>query len=423
MVKITRQLDQNSEGGGNNKPLSSLWDDNSFNGLGEPPIEKTEAELQAEADKKKAEEAKGSTAEVVKAETEELTKLLEKDTLTDAETARKTLLSTKYNVEEVDDEGKPLTEEAKKAIKETTVKLKAIQAKPEAQRTVEEIAFLKENTEAPSKTIYQQVDELTGVPLEINYQGKDPLSPEGVIIREEFIKDQAVEQYDAQLKESFPRAYQFLTHMQAGGKEEDFFRTINNDFSQVNLTKTDVALQESVYRQALGIKGISPASIDILVTTAKDKGKLFDESKVELEALQAKQTAENVRLEAQVEQARAQQEKTLKGFATSLEGTIAKGINGVQIPLNERQAFARFMGNQVFYDNGRLLHITEVTPASFMEELAANYFRFKKGDLGKVVERKANSINAEKMRKTIKIKITPKATNHEDSKMMPLGQI
>lgn len=246
MVKIARQLDLNQEPGGSNKPLGSLWDANSFNGLGDVPPTKTEEELLAEKaieDKKKLEGA--PTAETIKVETTELNTLLEKDevTLTDVEKTRLADLKVKYDVVETDEDGKPLTDEAKKAIKATNDRLKAISTKPENQRTAEETQFLKDNTPAPKKSLYEQVDELNGIALEVDYQGKDPLSPEGVIIREEAIANAAVEDYDAQLKEKFPRAYKFLTHLQAGGKEEDFFNIANNDFSQVNLSKTDVAGQ------------------------------------------------------------------------------------------------------------------------------------------------------------------------------------
>lgn len=433
MVKITRQLDPDpNQGGGTNKPLASLWDANSFNGLGDPPPTKTEEELLAEKeaeDKRKAEEAaKGTPSpEVLKAETTELNALLEKDetVLTDVEKARLVTLKTKYNIEELDEEGKPLTEDAKKAIKATNDRLKLISAKPENQRTAEETQFLKDNTPTPKKSLYEQVDELNGITLEVDYQGKDPLSPEGVIIREEAIANAAVEDYDAQLKEKFPRAYKFLTHLQAGGKEEDFFNVANNDFSQVTLSKTDVAGQEAVYRQALAIKGISPEQIDTLVTTAKDKGKLFDQSKIELEALQAKQKADEAKVEQQKEQAIATEEKTVKGFLTALEQTIAKGINGVQIPKAELQAFTRFMASNVYYENGQMIRVTRLDPATFVEELAAGYFRFKKGDLSKVVANKANNLRAEEVRKKITYKITPKGSNHQEGadKILPLGQI
>lgn len=428
MVKIARQLDLNQEPGGSNKPLGSLWDANSFNGLGDVPPTKTEEELLAEKaieDKKKLEGA--PTAETIKVETTELNTLLEKDeaTLTDVEKTRLADLKVKYDVVETDEDGKPLTDEAKKAIKATNDRLKAISTKPENQRTAEETQFLKDNTPAPKKSLYEQVDELNGIALEVDYQGKDPLSPEGVIIREEAIANAAVEDYDAQLKEKFPRAYKFLTHLQAGGKEEDFFNIANNDFSQVNLSKTDVAGQEAVYRQALAIKGISPEQIDTLVTTAKDKGKLFDQSKIELEALQAKQKADEAKLETQKEQAIAAEEKTVKGFLGALEQSIAKGINGIQIPKADVQAFTRFMASNVYYENGQMIRVTRLDPATLMEELAAGYFRFKKGDLSKVVANKASNQRAEEVRKKITYKITPKGSNHQEGteKIMPLGQI
>jgi hypothetical protein len=206
-----------------------------------------------------------AVTEEVKKEVAELEGLLNKETLTEAEKVRANELKTKHasilDIKEVDETGKPLTEEEKKAQKEKEDRIKAIQAKPEGQRTLDEVKFLKDNV-IVQKSIYEQVDELRGEAIPVNYEGTDPNSPEGILKREETIADLAVDAYDEQLQKNYPMGYDFLKHLQAGGKPEDFFKVAKQDFLSIQLSKTDVSTQESVYRTALGLKGLTPVQIE-----------------------------------------------------------------------------------------------------------------------------------------------------------------
>lgn len=418
--RITRQLDPNNEGGagGTNMPLKDIWGNETGNGGVPNPNEEAE---RIAAEKKAAETA--IDPKVQEVETTELTTLLTKDTHTDVEKTRLEALKAKYNVEEVDADGKPLSAEAKAGLVRTEARLKEIKTKPEASRTLDEINFLKENTPTPARSVYEIVDEQTGDPIQIDYKGTDPLSPEGVIMREEAIRDMAMDAYDAELKEKFPSAYRLLTHLQAGGKEEDFYEASNGDFSSIALTKGDEALNESIYRQALQIKGNSPSQIEALVTIAKDKGKLFDEAKAELTVLQTKQKQEETRKEQEIVKAEQVKQQNINGFLDNLQKNVKEGIKGVAIPLAEQRAFAEYFASNIFYQNGKLVYTKIIDPNNLPDELAANYFRFKKGDLSKIVAAKAADLNAGKIKSKVNYKITPRATTVNSSKILPLSEV
>lgn len=406
MVKITRYLDPTTEGGtGSQAGAGGDGGTGAAGGAG--------------ATDPKAAEATAT------AEQQELTSLLDKDetTLSAEEKTKLTTLKEKYNVEEVDDEGKPLTKEAKEAIQKVAKRLTEIKAKPEAQRTLEETKFLDDNTEK-KVSIYEQVDQLSQQPVQVDYKDVDPSSVDGIMLREEAIRDQAVSSYDNELKEKHPTAYQLMLHEQAGGKAEDFFKTQSDDFSSITITKTDVATQESVYRKALAIKGNTPDAIDILVTAAKDKGKLFDLSKSELEALQTKQEETEAKREATAKANKQKEVALTNSFFTNMEKALQGKIQGISIPKSEHKAFADFVSANVMIDNGRLLYARILDPNNLMEELAANYFRYKKGDLSKIVETKAKDLNTQKVKGKITYKITPKTGAESTTKhYVPLGEL
>ena len=162
---------------------------------------------------------------IVKVETEKYGSYLSKgyDNLTDTEKKEFDTFKEKYEYQELDKEGKPLTEEAKKQIKETQDKIKAIELKAEKDRTVDETKFLADNLEVEEVDVYKQVDELNGFSPEVDYGTADPKSAEGIAKRESSIVEAALKDYDDELKEKFPRAYQYFLHVQNGGKDDDFF--------------------------------------------------------------------------------------------------------------------------------------------------------------------------------------------------------
>src|SRR6478735_11522734 len=67
------------------------------------------------------------------------------ENLTPEEKVKYDALKTKYDYQAVGEDGKPLTEEQKRVIKDNEVKLKTYLAKPEAQRTPEEKKFITDN--------------------------------------------------------------------------------------------------------------------------------------------------------------------------------------------------------------------------------------------------------------------------------------
>ncbi len=345
------------------------------------------------------------------------------DKLTDEEKVKYNQLKEKYVVEETDEDGKPLTAEAKRQIQEIETKVKAIQAKPEKDRSVEEIKYLQDNTEEIKRDVYEEVDEITGYPIKLDYGKVDPKSSEGIAKREMYIREVSQKEYDATLKERFPRAYNFMNHLANGGKEEDFFKTENKDFLSINLTKTDVASQESIYRQALSIRGNKPEQIEALVKIAKDKGNLYEESKSELEALQSKQKLDEDRKAEQEEREGAEYQKAVTTFYGTLQQQIEKGINGNAIPIPERRNFLKFIADNTIYRDGKFTILKDVDTKNIEKELALEWFKYKGGDLKALVEKKAESVHALKIKSRIKTRVVPKASAGGDKRFVSLGEL
>jgi hypothetical protein len=368
-------------------------------------------------------------ADPAEAEVAELEGLLDKDetTLTDVEKTRFTELKGKYDIAPTGTDGKPLTPEQVAAAKEVKVKVSAILAKAEDQRTAEEVKYLTDNTEADPTdptNVYQRVNELREFAddFEIDYKGYDPLSPEGIVEREVALEKFAIQGWENEIASKFPRGYQFLMHLSTGGKEEDFFKPENQDFKSIKLETTDKKGQETVLRNALRAKGITPAIIEVSITGLKDGGNLYEAAKAELEALQVIQTQQEEQRARQVQALKAKEDADINAFYDAAEASIKKGFDNVSIPVAEQASFMKFLGNQIDYHNGKLYKVKELNQKELAKELKVAYFEFKGGDLKGLVERKAKSEQALRIKGAIKHSIKPKS-NAGGSGYLPLSQL
>lgn len=367
----------------------------------------------------------GPTAVEIATDTAKFNDLSAKDvaTLTDVEKKELADLKVKYEIKEVDEEGKEITADEKKKIEETNKRVKEITAKAEYDRTLAEIKFLADNT-TREPNIYEEVDKITGEPIEITDSELKPGTVEWVAKREEIKAEKAIEAFEVKLSQEYPLAYQFLLHQQAGGSPESFFSQNNEDYRAIALTKEDKATQELVYRKALALKGNTQQQVDGLVKIAKDSSRLFEESSLELSILQKRQEAEAVNRKAQAEQAKQQEIAVTQTFFKTLETVIEKGVTGVVIPKAERQAFGDFVTSRVWIRNGQVIYYRPVDIKNLENELAPEYFAFKKGDLKSVVERKAASLNAEGKRKQVRLSLVPRTAGAPVAgQKVPMNQI
>jgi len=364
------------------------------------------------------------TAEQIAADETRLEELTSKEeSLTEVEKTELANIQSKYDLKTVREDGTEYTPEELKKIEDDIKKVDLIRAKPEDQRTIAEIKFLNDNSIEAITDLYSQVDELTGNDLGIDYGDLKANTPEWVARREETIADRAMENYDKQLKNDFPLAYQLLLHQQAGGKVEDFLKVNTQDYTSVVLSREDKGTQEMIYRQALAVRGNTQEQVDALIQVAKDKGKLFENSEAELKKLQAGQKSEMAQNEQRIRAAKAVETQVIQNFSTSFNGMLDKGFAGIKVPQAQKAGFNDFIGSQVFVRDGKLIQYKELDSKDLENEIAAQYFKFMKGDLTKVVERRANSIVANQLKNRVKQKLVPKSSNMQQSKIVPMAEV
>jgi hypothetical protein len=114
------------------------------------------------------------------------------------------------------------------------------------------------------EAFWAEVDKLKGgEPLEVDFGDVDPLSPEGIVIRDKAVQDDAIGKFEAYLKTTYPKSYALLAHEVAGGKVEEFFDTVGKEaeLPTVAQLENDPVLQERIFTQHLKSLGNSDKMI------------------------------------------------------------------------------------------------------------------------------------------------------------------
>lgn len=270
----------------------------------------------------------------------------------------------------------------------------------------------EEEEDDDSLAFWRDVDKLRGEEIEVNYGDVDPLSPEGVLIREKVIEDRAIENFEKLLQQKAPRGYEFLNHIINGGKEEDFFKTYQpKDWGKVSLDenaykddagKNDKKALENVQVQVLKEyytrRGLEEGDIEELIETALDKGQLKTKAEAAHAAIVNEDKEKIERMNQQLEEQRKVQLKAINEMSDKISSIIETGnIGNFVIPKKDKEGFDQFFKQNVRYDNGKFYIIKEIGDKDLEQEMQKEFFAYKKGNLNDLIERKAKTINARRL--------------------------
>jgi len=168
----------------------------------------------------------------------------------------------------------------------------------------------EEETDTDYQKFFEEVQKITGEEFDVDYGDVDPMTPQGVAIRDKALKQTALDGFLEEIETNFPDVYRALNHAHAGGNVADLFKAITTrDYSKVQLSEDDTATAKEILKEYYQGKGIkNPARIDKLIELAEDSAEgLMGEATGALEELRAAQAEEsNKVLASQKAQADAQ---------------------------------------------------------------------------------------------------------------------
>lgn len=298
-----------------------------------------------------------------------------------------------------DNDDQPDDENLEVETKKPVVKKAPVKAVPVVEEELEEV---EEETGDPLK-FFEEVEKITGSTVEVDYGDTDPLTPQGIALREKAVKEQALDSFLEEIEEKFPAAFRALQHAYNGGDISELFTaTTGRDYSKIQLTEGDDALAKQIlteFYKASGIK--NEAKIAKLIENDEDsEGGVFKEAQSALAELQERQNVKTNEVVEIQKQKATEQKKRDQILVTAVDEVLeSKKLGSFRITDRiDASEFKKFvLGSLRRTENGYEI-ATQINPAELERQLQYAYFQFKKGDLGKIIQQKAATENAEKLR-------------------------
>lgn len=236
---------------------------------------------------------------------------------------------------------------------------------------------------------WNQVETITGNKVEVDYGDTDPLSPEGVAIRERVIQETAQKNFDQYIRETYPRAYAYFLHVQEGLPDEEFFSEPAPGLVSRDQFEQDPDIQSNWLMKDFLRKGIpediAQATIDKYIkdNQLKDKAmKLYEEQdkldRARLKAIDEKQKQDQKEFEA-----------SLHAVTTNIAASIKNEMK-LLVPEVKQKEFQEFVINSIRHDGEKFFVVHELGD-KLSTTLDSLYLQFMKGDLNTLVEKRAQT--------------------------------
>lgn len=280
--------------------------------------------------------------------------------------------------------------------------------------------------EDDAESFFSDVIQAGGLEVDVDYGDIDPLSPQGIVLRENAIVESTINDMNQQLAEKYPKQYAYFLHAQAGKSDEEFFdktKSIPDVPTEEEVTMS-IELQRKISEDFYISQGTNKKYAEILVKSMEENGELEENSLKIREHLSnnQRQALENITKEAEaVETEKVQAISNMQKFVSNVvkEGKVGK----LQIDQKDAASFASEFTKNIRYDNGKFLLVTELTDENITKVFEKEFFGFKQGNLKALVVAEAKTQNVKRLKRTIQTNKMPTDTSERGKTHYTLGEI
>lgn len=315
---------------------------------------------------------------------------------------KKTVKKQSKQEDEPSDEDSADPDQSDDEVVETKSKVKKQKSSPPPADEPEEGEEQEEVSLDEAKQFFEEVEKITGSSVDVDYGETNPLSPQGIAIRDKAIKEATLDSFLEEIEAKFPTAFKALQHAYNGGNVADLFsQTTGRDYSKIELKEGDDQLAKEIlkeYYKANGVKNESKINRLIEADEDSEEG-LLKEAQNALTSLKEKQEEETSKiLEEQKTKASEQKKKDQIIVAAIDEVIESKKLGSFKIiDRTDAVEFKKFVLNNLRRgENGYELAM-QVNPNELEKQLQYAFFQFKKGDLSKIIQQKATTENSKKL--------------------------
>lgn len=293
--------------------------------------------------------------------------------------------------------------------------------------TIQKIASTDDDPDDVSpEDFYADVQAKTNIEVEVDYQDVDPLSAEGVALREVALVSKAEQDYDEYIRTTMPRAYAYMLHTKNGGTDEEFFAVKKVPLADKETFSNDIEAQRQFLIRDLLSKDVPEEVAKLTVDQYVKTNVLTDKA---MGLYDKKKQEENNLLQEQINKDKAIKQDFENSVAT-LTGVISQGIEKemrLVIPNDKKKAFNEFVIDNIQHDGrdfflAQKLNPKEITPG-FLEAL---YLQFVKGDVSALIKREAKRQTVQRLGQQVKKDKSASSSgnpNEKQNQFIPLGQL
>lgn len=284
----------------------------------------------------------------------------------------------------------------------------------------------EEDDDISPEDFFKEVEAKTNYAVQVDYQGVDPLSPEGVALREVAIVQQAELSYDEHIRRTMPRAYAYMLHVKNGGSDEEFFAVKTTPLADKETFSNDLDAQRSFVVSDLISKGV-PDEIAKLTADKYIKDNTLTTKALEL--YEVKKQEEDKLLQDQIKKD-AQRKTQFQQEVQSLTASIQKGIENeikLVVPADKKKEFYNFVIENLEHDGENFYLAQKLDPTKLdAGMLEALYLQFVKGDVSALIKREGKKQTLQRLGQRVKTDKATKTSSGDAGKQtnyIPLSKI
>lgn len=248
---------------------------------------------------------------------------------------------------------------------------------------------------------WKQVESILGEQFDVALPSDvTPDSPEAVKLYFNSYKESAVKSFLSEINEATPDVVEYLQYRANGGDPASYFK-VNTEFEDIQVNDENTA--KIIIRNNLRNKGLDDKVINKILEAGEEEETLIEDARAYVAKDKQEWIANKKQLLKQQEEAKAQYINTRNSMVNELATTVNNGIIGnFIIPKDERNSFVEFVApSLVLNEENKFYLYKEVSKDNLGQILQEEYFRFKKGDLSKLINNTAKTVNAQNLRLTI----------------------
>ena len=271
---------------------------------------------------------------------------------------------------------------AKEEIPEPTKKEKKQEPLPEPTEEEEE--------EEDDKDFWLKVNKLSGEDIEGDFDNTE----EGAANYVKSFTEKKLEKYEEYLSNEFPKEYKALQFRMDGIDFSYLYKEENiEDYRAIpEIDDKDTQQQENILYTAHRLRGTPEDDIKDLIGAARDANKLVEKSTNALKFLHKYSEDKINEKESKTKAENEERKGKASEMVNSINELIQKGaIGDFLIPEKDKKALASHVLSSIRYEDGKFMLVKSLTKDQLSEEIQNEYFRFKKGNISDLIERKAKT--------------------------------